>query len=133
MYIKSLPIPNLMQMHGKLLNTLKINDLIRPFLYTCVHVHVCILYMYMYIIWIIFKNMFTLYSFELYLFGQMESIIKSVLHSWNPNIILNHNANNVQLMCCTCIYDLIHVMYMYSENNYCYINKFIIVLFLFST
>jgi hypothetical protein len=41
-------IPNVMNMHGKLLNALQSNDLVEQFFYTCVHV--CILYMYMRII-----------------------------------------------------------------------------------
>ena len=118
MYIKHLPFPNLMKMHGKLLNALQINDLILRFLYTCVHV--CMLYMYMCIISIIPLKYVHIIFIWITSVRQMESIIRCVLHSWNPNRILNHNVNNVQLMYCTCIYGLI--MYMHSKNNYCYIN-----------
>ena len=119
-YIKPLPFPNLMNMQCKLLNALHINNLIKRFLGTCEHVCMLHVYMYMCIISIIPLKYVHIILIWIISLRQMESIIRCVLHSWNPNRILNHNVNNVQLMYCTCIYGLI--MYMHSKNNYCYIN-----------
>jgi hypothetical protein len=41
-YIKPLPILNLMNMHGKLLNALQINDLMQRFLCTCIDVYISV-------------------------------------------------------------------------------------------
>jgi hypothetical protein len=120
MYIKPLPFPNLKNMHGKLLNVLQINNLIQRFL--CIHVYMCtcMLSMYMCIISISPLKYVHIILIWIISLRQMKSISRCILHSWNPNRILNHNVNNVQWMYCTCIYGFI--MYMHSKNNYCYIN-----------
>jgi hypothetical protein len=80
-------------------------------------VHVCMLCMYMCIISIILWKYVHIMIIWIKSLRQKESIIKCLLYSWNQNMILNHNVNNVQLIYFTYIYGLI--MYMYSENNNC--------------
>jgi hypothetical protein len=100
MYIKPLPIPNLMNMHGKLLNALQTNDLIQQFLCTCIHeyMYVCYIYIYMCIISINLSKCVHIILNSIIYLRQMEAIIRCVLNFRKPNIIWNHNVKNVQLM-----------------------------------